>query len=76
MDKFYINILMILGAILGIWMSSSIYRYDNDKLKEEYSKQMKFFPWVSFDEYKKVKSKSLIVFSVLLIGLIASIIFN
>lgn len=76
MEKFLMYVFMVFAALFGIWISSSIYRYDNDKLKKEYIREMRFFPWVSFDEYKKVKSRSLIIFSVLLIGLIASFIFK
>ncbi|HEX3072298.1 MAG TPA: hypothetical protein VHP30_01675 [Ignavibacteriales bacterium] len=63
LEELLIKIIFIIGPLFMIWNSSKVYRYDEKKLQKEYKQQMRFFPWVSLGEYKKVL-KTTFVFAI------------
>lgn len=58
--------IMLVINIYLLWDSSKVFRYEEDQLQKEYSKQMRLFPWGTFKKYKRNLK---IIFSFYLFGL-------
>jgi hypothetical protein len=64
----YGRIFWIVVSIGGIFASSRIFRYDEERLRKEYESKGKFFTsFVSYEKYKKINEHNLVLFSVMLI---------